>query len=36
MPFMLTNDGRTVSERLPETDLLPEPTPPKVVSIGPR
>jgi hypothetical protein len=36
MPYMLTNDGRTVSERLKETDMLPEPTAPKVVSIGPR
>jgi hypothetical protein len=37
MPFMVTNDGRTVSQRLEETGLLPEPEPPKVVSIqGPR
>jgi hypothetical protein len=33
MPFMLTNDGRPLIERLPETKLLPEPAPPKVVSI---
>jgi hypothetical protein len=37
LPFMLTHDGRTVAERLPETGLLPEPESPKVVSIqGPR
>jgi hypothetical protein len=32
VPYMLTNDGRTLAERLPETKLLPEPAPPKVVA----
>jgi hypothetical protein len=37
LPHMLTSDGRTVAERLPETGLLPSPDPLKVVSIqGPR
>jgi hypothetical protein len=37
MAHMLTNDGRTVGERLSETGMLPALTPPKVVSIeGPR
>jgi hypothetical protein len=37
MPYMLTNDGRPLIERLSETNMLPEPTQPKVVSIqGPR
>ena len=33
MPFMLTSDGRPLIERLAETNLLPAPTPAKVVSI---
>ena len=33
MPFMLTSDGRSLIERLAETNLLPAPTPSKVVSI---
>jgi hypothetical protein len=37
MPYMLTNDGRPLIARLKETNMLPEPTPPKVVAIqGPR
>ena len=36
MPYMVTNDGRTLGERLPETKLLPEPTVLKVVSIQGR
>jgi hypothetical protein len=37
MPYMLTNDGRTVGERMEETGLLPAPESPKVVSLpGPR
>jgi hypothetical protein len=32
-PFMLTSDGRPLIERLAETNLLPAPTPTKVVSI---
>jgi hypothetical protein len=37
LPFMLTADGRPLMERLPETGLLPEPAPPKIVSLqGPR
>jgi len=33
LPHMLTHDGRTVIERLNETDLLPQPTEQKVVQI---
>jgi hypothetical protein len=33
MPFMLTNDGRPLIERLGETDLLPKPEQPKVVAL---
>ena len=33
MPYMLTNDGRPLVERLAETDLLPKPTEPKVVQL---
>jgi hypothetical protein len=33
MPYMLTADGRTVLERLNESDLLPKPEPPKVVAL---
>ena len=37
LPYMLTHDGRTVIERLGETDLLPKATEqPKVVSLPPR
>lgn len=34
MPHMLTNDGRTVVERIAETNLLPKPDEQKVVAIG--
>jgi hypothetical protein len=34
MPHMLTNDGRTVLERIKDTHLLPAPEAPKVVSIA--
>jgi hypothetical protein len=33
LPHMITSDGRPLIERLSETKLLPEPPPPKVVSI---
>lgn len=33
MPYMLTNDGRPLVERLAETNLLPKPDEPKVVSL---
>ncbi len=33
MPHMITNDGRTVIERIQETKMLPAPEAPKVVSI---
>jgi hypothetical protein len=33
LPHMLTSDGRPLIERVPETKLLPEAMPPKVVSI---
>lgn len=33
MPHMLTSDGRTLLERLPETNLLPKPEDGKVVSL---
>jgi hypothetical protein len=33
MPFMLTNDGRPLIERLKETDLLPKPEQQKVVAL---
>jgi len=36
MPYMLTNDGRPLIERLAETDLLPKPTEQKVVSLPAR
>jgi hypothetical protein len=37
LPFMLTHDGRTVIERLGETDLLPQPTEQqKIVSLPSR
>jgi len=34
MPHMLTSDGRPLVERLAETNLLPKPDEPKVVSIS--
>jgi hypothetical protein len=34
LPHMITSDGRPLIERLPETKLLPEPAPAKVVSIA--
>jgi hypothetical protein len=34
MPFMLTNDGRTVIERIKDTNLLPPPETPKIVSLN--
>ena len=34
MPFMLTNDGRTVLERIQETKMLPAPDAPKVVQLA--
>jgi hypothetical protein len=34
MPHMLTSDGRPLVERLAETNLLPKPDEPKVVSIA--
>lgn len=34
MPYMLTDDGRPLIERLVETNLLPPPAEPKVVSIA--
>lgn len=33
MLYMLTNDGRPLVERLKDTDLLPQPDAPKVVSL---
>ena len=33
MPHMLTNDGRTVLERIKDTNLLPAPDEPKVVAL---
>jgi hypothetical protein len=33
MPYMLTNDGRALIDRLAETNLLPEPTPPRVIPL---
>lgn len=36
MPHMLTNDGRTLLERLPETNLLPKPEESKVVALPGR
>ena len=36
MPHMLTADGRPLLERLSETDMLPKPQEPKVVSLPPR
>ena len=37
MPYMLTSDGRTLFERVAETDLLPKPTEqPKIVSLPSR
>jgi hypothetical protein len=33
MPFMLTADGRTVTERMAETNLLPAPDAPKLVQL---
>jgi hypothetical protein len=33
MPFMLTSDGRTLAERISETNLLRAPEPPKVVQL---
>ena len=37
MPYMLTSDGRTLFERVAETDFLPKPTEqPKVVSLPSR
>lgn len=34
MPYMLTSDGRPLVERLAESNLLPKPDEPKVVSIN--
>jgi hypothetical protein len=34
MPHMLTADGRTLIERIAETNLLPAPEVPKVVQLG--
>src|SRR5262245_20231258 len=34
MPYMLTNDGRTLLERVKDSNLLPPPEQPKVVSIS--
>jgi hypothetical protein len=34
LPYMLTADGRTLAERIKETNLLPAPEAPKVVQIG--
>jgi hypothetical protein len=36
MPYMLTADGRPLIERLSETDMLPKPQEPKVVSLPAR
>jgi hypothetical protein len=33
LPYILTSDGRTVSERIEDIGLLPAPQGPKVVSI---
>jgi hypothetical protein len=33
MPYMLTSDGRSLIERLGETDLLPKPDAAKIVSL---
>ena len=33
MPYMLTSDGRTVLERVKDTNLLPAPDEPKVVNL---
>jgi hypothetical protein len=33
MPYMLTADGRTLAERVSETNLLPAPEPTKVVAL---
>jgi hypothetical protein len=33
MPYMITADGRTLIERLAETNLLPAPEPAKVVPL---
>jgi len=35
MPYMLTNDGRPLMERLKETEMLPKPADPKVVELKP-
>ena len=34
MPHMLTADGRTLIERIKDTNLLPSPDAPKIVSIA--
>jgi hypothetical protein len=34
MPYMLTNDGRTVSERVEEMGLLPSPDSPKIIPLS--
>jgi hypothetical protein len=34
MPFMLTADGRTVIERIKDSNLLPSPEAPKVIPIS--
>jgi hypothetical protein len=34
LPFMLTSDGRTVIEKIKDTNLLPAPEAPKVVQIS--
>jgi hypothetical protein len=36
MPYMLTNDGRPLVERIEETGLLPKPEEPKVVALPSR
>jgi hypothetical protein len=36
MPYMLTSDGRTLFERVAETDLLPPTEQPKIVSLPSR
>jgi hypothetical protein len=33
LPYMLTTDGRTLAERIRETNLLPAPEQPKVVQL---
>jgi hypothetical protein len=33
LPYMLTADGRSLVERISETELLPKPEEPKVVKL---